>query len=346
MIQVIEEEKEWDKVIASFYHTDFYHTYCYHSITKLPGEHPILFYYKQNEITIAIPLLRRKIEGSDYYDLTSVYGYPGPLCEGVDHDFNNDHFRKAINTAFDGQKIISVFSRLNPFIPFQSEVLKNMGDTSSKGKIVNIDLTLTLDEQRQCYNKRLKTYLNKSRNSCSIRKASTQKDVQKFVDIYYENMDRVNASDQYYFDKDYFFNLLNCEEIGAEILLVVFNETQEIVAGAMYMKHKNIVQYHLSGVKTDYLFLNCTKLLIDEMRILSSNQNLEFFNLGGGLGNKKDSLFDFKSSFSKDFKAFKLWKYVVNSPIYNSLVSTELQKKPSLAHHSKNDYFPFYRCIQ
>ena len=38
-----------------------------------------------------------------------------------------------------------------------------------------------------------------------IKKASTKKEILNFIDIYYENMDRVQARSSYYFKPDYFF---------------------------------------------------------------------------------------------------------------------------------------------
>ncbi|MGB5355794.1 MAG: hypothetical protein WBN11_03790, partial [Eudoraea sp.] len=105
-----------------------------------------------------------------------------------------------------------------------------------------------------------------------------------------------------------------------------------------------IVQYHLAGAREDYLNKYPLKMLIDEMRIIATKEGFHFLNLGGGVGNKEDSLFHFKSGFSKDFKQFKLWKYIVNQTVYEELVS----KKEALACRkfwkNCNDFFPCYRC--
>ena len=130
---------------------------------------------------------------------------------------------------------------------------------------------------------------------------------------------------------------MNSNDFDAEILFAVIEETNEIISGAIMVKTNNIIQYHISGTRNEYLHLTPIRILIDEMRIKGTEQGYTFFNLGGGLGSEEDSLFNFKASFSKDFKNFKIWKYIVNSKVYDTLVSqyTDL--------NSNQDFFPLYR---
>ena len=82
------------------------------------------------------------------------------------------------------------------------------------------------------------------------------------------------------------------------------------VSGAMDMFSTNLANSILKNDANDAVLeitLGKTKLLIDEMRLIASKKGFNYFNLGGGLGGKyNDSLFNFKSSFSKDYKDFKL----------------------------------------
>ena len=205
--------------------------------------------------------------------------------------------------------------------------------------MVNIDISQNPEIQRQNFQKRLKTHINKSRRNCSIREVSTPEDLEKFISIYHENMGRVNAKKYYYFDDDYFKKMLKSKDFKSEILLAINNDTDEVIAGSIFIITNNIVQYHLSGTKNEFLDLMPTKLLIDEMRFKATELGLKFFNLGGGLGGlDDDSLFRFKSSFSKDFKDFKLWKLIVNEAVYSKLV-LELNVKED------SGYFPLYRHI-
>ena len=78
-------------------------------------------------------------------------------------------------------------------------------------------------------------------------------------------------------------------------------------------------------------------MLIDEMRILGTRNSSKYLNLGGGLGSSRDSLFRFKSSFSNNFKDFKVWNFIVDQKIYDHLVQTYSVQK------NHDDFFPKYR---
>ncbi|MEP3444069.1 MAG: hypothetical protein ABJN53_04670, partial [Flavobacteriaceae bacterium] len=80
------------------------------------------------------------------------------------------------------------------------------------------------------------------------------------------------------------------------------------------------------------------------IRTMASDEGFTYFNLGGGVGGNEDSLFRFKSSFSKDFKAFKLWKYIVDQDKYEELVKMKNEIKCNTINSECSGYFPCYRC--
>lgn len=335
MIQVIKEKKYWDDFISSFEESDLYHTFDYHDISKGDGI-PVLLKYCNGKACIGLPLLIRKIPNTSFYDATSVYGYAGPLYKNVSNGFKNDHFENELLKYFASNNIISVFSRLNPFLSLQHKVLKDIGHIEKKGPVVTIDLKKDIDLQRQEFGRRLKGQLNKVRRHCSVKKADNDKEFQDFIEIYHENMDRVNAKSMYYFDDDYFKVLAKSSGFNTETLLAVHNESGEVIGASLFFYKDSVIHYHLSGTKSEYLHLMPTKLLIDEMRIMATNLGLTQFNLGGGLAGANDTLLQFKSSFSKNMTDFYVWKLIVKPEVYEKMI--EKSKKPNGV-----DYFPLYR---
>lgn len=336
-LEIITTKPDWDSALETVSNYDFYHTFEYHQIGLGKHQKPTLFKYSEGDITIALPLIIQKIENTNYFDATSVYGYAGPISNSLSANFDNTNFTKALKKYFQNNNIIAAFSRLNPYIKYQKALLKNFGELSQQGSVVNIDITLDLDIQRQKYQNRLKTHINKSRRNCTIKKAESKEEIQEFINIYYENMQRVNASKFYFFDEDYFFKLYSSHNFKTEILIATDQETGKTIAGSMFVTTNTIVQYHLSGCKTEYLHMMPIKLLIDEMRLIATERKMKYYNLGGGLGsNIEDSLFRFKSSFSKDFRGFYLWKLIVNKEVYEDLVSTRNM-------NGDISYFPKYR---
>ncbi len=305
MIEVITTKEDWNLLINEVDEYDFYSTYDYHVISNVDNEKPILIKYTEGDVVIAIPLLIRKIPNTPYFDATSVYGYAGPISKNITDNFDNKFFKKELNNYFIDNRIVSVFSRLNPYLAHQNDILRTIGEVKIKGDIVMIE-------------------------------ANSKDDIKAFIELYYENMNRVDAKKSYFFSEDYFYKFTHIDNCKIDILLATLIETNEIISGAMFVKTKDIIQYHLSGTKTEYLDTSALKLLIDEMRIEGSQENYRVFNLGGGLSSNDDSLLRFKKSFSKTLKDFSVWQYIVNEKIYYELTeSVEIDDC---------EYFPGYRC--
>lgn len=344
MIEIIEDRDHWNKLIETCRVSDFYHTYDYHQIDKKKGEKAILIHYRDDKLGVLFPLILRKIEGTGHFDATSVTGYPGPLVATFRQDAALNAFREELNYYFNELKLVSVFSRLNPFIPFQEEMLEGMGETVSPGNVVNIALTSSPDEQLRQYHRRLRTYINKSRREYHIKVARSEDDIREFIRLYHENMRRVQAMPNYFFDDAYFFKLSESSSFKTELLLAIANDSGEVVAGAMFIKKKGIIQYHLSGARAEYLKLNPIKMLIDEMRQQGTAEGYTYFNLGGGVANREDSLFEFKRSFSHDIRPFKVWRYIADQEVYDTLVREKGHAFCALARKKCPEYFPCYRC--
>ncbi len=336
-IRIIDQKNEWQNLLDQVGYYDFYHTYDYHQLSKEGDEKPILIKYEEHGNIIGLPLLLRKIFDTNYYDVTSVYGYAGPVHNGINALFDNADFSNQLIAFFVENKVVSVFSRLNPFIQYQDSILEGLGDLVGLSKVVNIDLTNEIEVQRSFFSKTTKRYINKSRKLCTVRSGRSKEDISSFMQLYYENMDRVHAKKNYYFNEQYFNQFINSADFETDILFAIHNETNEIISAAMMVKTNDIIQYHISGTRNDYLYLTPIRLLIDQMRINGTSEKYKYFNLGGGLGSSEDSLFRFKSSFSKDFKDFKVWKYIVNPKVYRQLTE-ELSVSDD-----ESGFFPIYR---
>jgi len=338
MIEVIKDKKNWsDQLALGRDNYFFYHSYDYHYLSISDNESPILIKYTDGLTNLVLPLLIRSIENSDYKDATSVYGYAGVLALNIDEQFEKENFYKELNAFFKAEKIISVFSRLHPFLEREETILEGLGVITTLGKVVYIDLKDPIDIQRQNYSRRLKTYINKANKSCTVIEGNIDEHLDIFIHLYVENMKRVDADSYYFFSKDYFSQLMTSKDINSELSICINNETQEIIAGAIFIKTGKMVQYHLSGVSEANLDLNPIKLIIDKMRIKSTKEGFEYLNLGGGRGSLEDSLFRFKSSFSKNFKEFKIWKYIVDEDAYKML------EEKHRGADSDTDFFPAYR---
>ena len=155
--KLLRENKDWKSYVAKSHLYDFYHTYDYHNISCDPSaETPILVTYRKGNVVIALPLLLRSIANSTYFDFTSVYGYAGPLSKDVGVDFDNKNYIEQLQAYFKSKNIVSVFTRLHPYMEEQSKILSNFGNLTALGRVVNINVVLPVEESRRAYQKSLK----------------------------------------------------------------------------------------------------------------------------------------------------------------------------------------------
>ena len=335
MIEVIVKKENWDRHISNFGVSDFYHTYDYHYIAKGDGI-PQLLIYTAGQTCIGLPLLIRNISGTEFFDATSVYGYPGPLYKNLSSDFDVAQFSKELLEFFRERNIVTVFSRLNPFMKQQHVVLQGLGELEKKRVIVGIDLKKDVSQQRTEFRRRLKGQLNMARRHCSVKVADNDTEYQEFLNIYYETMERLNARPMYYFNDQYFKTLAKSDSFETQTLLAIHNDTGQTIGASMFIYKDSVVHYHLSGSKAEFKNLMPTKLLIDEMRIRATHMGLKYLNLGGGLSGDNDSLFQFKLSYSKNLLEFFVWKLIVKPDVYHYLVKRH-------GNVMDTDYFPMYR---
>jgi hypothetical protein len=332
------DDSRWNDITFNALQYDFYHTQSYHLLEK--EEDSVLFVYTFDDNFIAIPLVIRSIPGSDLKDCTSVYGYCGPVSNIKFNDLHPEaikQFNNGLNSFFVERKIISSFSRLHPLFPFQEKIFQDFGEVVPLNKTVAIDLNQPADNQRFNYRKSTRVHIRKALESgITVRRTSDSEDLNRFIDIYYENMQRVNANLHYFFSRDYFRNFLNTSDFMS--VLLVAEKDGEIIAGVIVTICNGIMQYHLSGTQNEMLKFSPMKLLFDHARIYANDVGCTHCHLGGGYGNENDSLFKFKTNFSKDLFEFKVWRKIVNPKAYNELVAIKFGDKIPTS-----DYFPLYR---
>lgn len=332
--EIIENNSStWTEIVKQASVHDFHHTAYFHKIdTNLPSK---LLLFSDKENFIALPVVIRPIENTDFFDITSVYGYAGPVyCFKENYDSNDliNFFRTNFNEFCKEYNIVSVFSRLHPLIE-QKDIIGELGEIIDLNKTISVDLTLSADEQRKEYRKSLKSELNQlRRKEIEVKEAVTKEEIDDFITIYYETMDRVEATENYYFSKEYFYEFMDNPDFDSKLLIAVKDE--KVIAGAIFTLTDKIMQYHLAGTTEEFIRETPMKLILDEARLLGNQTTAKSLHLGGGVGGSdEDSLFRFKSAFSKNFKQFSVWKFIVDQEIYD-----ELSKDKDVS-----GFFPLYR---
>jgi len=335
MIEITNNKKDWNNLLLKVESYDLYHTFEYHEVMKKTGEEPIIIIYKNNNTEIGFPFLKRKIN-DELSDLVSVHGYLGPVSINVDDSFDSESFSKEFLQLLSREKIVSAFSKLNPYLSQQSKTLANLGTIENVGELVYFDQQMELNEQILSYKKDTIRLIKKLKPISSFRFAENSEDIENFMAIYYSNLDRLNANSSFYHKKNYFEALLNSDMADAKIILAIHNETNEIMAGVLYFETKHISHIELACTNDEYYNKSPVRFLYDQIRILCHKEKMKYLDMGGGSGGREGSLMKFKSCFAQNYVDFNVWKLIAIPDVYDELQTVDQRNADS-------NFFPKYR---
>lgn len=345
----------WEKALQELDH-DIYHLPGYVHLESLrTGTIPEAILIEAGDKIFFIPYLLHNIYNSsrqgsrptDVFDAVSPYGYPGLLLS--DSARKSPKFIKAAMDKFTSilrsKNICSAFLRLHPILNEGLEEVFPDTVCQTTGETVSIDLRLSSE---QIWKNTKPGHRNKI-NRCKRREFQTRivdfkEYLDEFRDIYRETMDRVGASESYYFN-EFYFSYFATELADNTHLAIVESKEGEIGCAGLFTECNGIVQYHLGGTKNRYLKEAPSKLMFDYVRYWAKERGNSFVHLGGGLGGSKDdNLFRFKSGFSKQRHTFLTMRLVTEEKKYLAL--TDLQAKLLSISSDKlinSKFFPAYR---
>ena len=282
----------------------------------------------------------------EIYDIISPYGYPGILMSeaAIDNpefpDFALQQFRQTLQE----RGVCSAFLRLHPILSEKFAKVFQSDSLTENGKTVSMDLTL---DEGQIWAKTRRGHqstINKCiRLGLTVRTVSFAEYLDEFIDIYEETMNRVQAKDSYYFDRDYFEGLL---KLGDKVHLGIVESEDKIVCACLFFESCGIVQAHLGGTRTEFLKQSPFNLLLHEMRLWAKARGNQYLHIGGGVGGQKDNLYTFKSGFSKQRHEFFTLRSVVDSEGYNDLLQLRAKSlNKSVEELERSQFFPAYRAV-
>ena len=296
---------------------DIYYSKEYVSLYLKKDEEVFEFKYQEDKnifynISIKRPI---KIIGNimlkeEYYDLETAYGYGGFYANTDDEIFIEKAIKQYEQKCKD-ENIIAEFIRFHPFNNFPIKYDKFLDFNIYDRDVVAKDLT---GDILASYKSKIRNIIKRSSEKVIIRESE---DINTFIKLYNETMDKNNAEEFYFFDKEYYIDLLKNKSI--ELYEVRYKDT--IVAMGFFMFGKDIAHYHLSANSDISYKLNTNYALLDYAFNKAKEKGINNFMLGGGTtSSKEDSLFKFKRKFSKETKPFYISGKIYNHDVYDKYV--------------------------
>lgn len=316
---------------------DFYFDDYYGKLyEKAEGGQACIFTFQCEYGKVSHQFIKRSIpsdklptkDGAEYYDIVSPYGYGGPVIEevvGNSVETNEENTTKAdrenttnadretakvklveqFSIAFtkycEENNIVCEFVRFHPMVENAldfKEIYNPKWDRHTLGtNLKDYEDPVAAEFTKHC-RKRIRQALNKG---VTFKVTEHPTDLSGFRDIYFDTMDRNEASDFYYFDDEYF---KACVEHYSDNLLLVeaIFEGQTIAAG-MYFTYNKWIHIHLSGTRHEFLSMSPAYVLRYALALWGKEHGYEMIHHGGGRSNDpEDSLYLFKEQFATNTK--------------------------------------------
>ncbi len=349
--EIIKDKETWNKVIEGFISKDIYFIYNYFIPFKNngDGEH-ILYYFECEYGKVAYPFMLRdiadsrnlkgKIEENKYFDISSAYGYGGPLYESYEGNRNikklQKEFFKSFSNYCNKENIISQFDRFHPLIK-NHDFFEGYSEVLPIRKTVYMDVS---DEEKMWSNleSKCRNMIRKAKKKgVSVVLEDDMETLKDFKEIYNSTMDKNDASEYYYFNDDFFDDTVNY--LGKNVFIVNAYYEDMIIASSLIMRYDKYLHYHFSGALREYRKIPANNLLLYEVAKWGTENGYEIFHLGGGYESEKDSLYKFKKSFSKlEDNDFYIGNNIHKKEIYYYLTQIVNMEKPK-----ESSFFPEYR---
>lgn len=341
------DDSTWDQWLDRAPH-DFYHRAAYHAFAERMGEgRAQLLVYGTPQRFLAWPYLLTSIDGSEQTDVTSVYGYSGPIALGLkDADFRARAWN-AMRAVWSEQRLVAMFTRFHPVLgnhacceDLHGACSPHGGELLCLGRSVSIDLLLSRAERRASYPKILRQEIKAAERAGLLVEHDRQwAHFGTFADLYRATMRKNRAAKRYLFSQQYLAGLRAA--LGNEGHLVVAHKDGEVAAALLFTVHGHIAQAHLTGVNPLFNALSPLKCLLDGLADIAGGLGAGLLHLGAGRGGKEDSLYKFKSRFSSQQHDFVVGRWVLDAESYQALVSARgVQAEDSVG------FFPAYRAAQ
>jgi Acetyltransferase (GNAT) domain len=308
---------EWDELLVRLGYADAYlvRAYVEASCVLDPGE-PVLL---EDEGAVMACIVRA-IPGSDLSDVTTPYGYGGPVGEG---DFRQEYERWCA-----GRSIVSTFIRYHPLFENYRDAAHAVYASPTVGWPLEGDLLAGM------HGKHRNVVRKAQKSGVAVEAAVAPADLSAFAVLYERTMERQQAADYYRFPGEYWERLG-----GLGDGLVRFDAIAEgdIVASALCLRGDRWLHYHLGATDDPARDLGASNLLLYAAALWGQGQGLQEFHLGGGAGGQKDSLLTFKQRFSPEGRReFWVGKLMHDEDAYRRLSGD--------AEIDYDGFFPAYRA--
>ena len=305
-----------------------------------------LFVYREGECRIVYPFLLRKVPhpagmsgkfGKEYYDITSFYGYGGPIgtLEAGDTVWNN--FYHCFEEYCRNNDIITEFIRFHPLLG-NHRFLVGQVEVDRSSSVVFVDLRVSEENIWSGYERNNRKNIKKAyREGLKVILEEAPGHFRDFLEIYQHTLSRNGARPFYYFPPD-FYEAIHSDMAG-NYLYAHAVDGGKVISTELLLYNDTYIHSFLGGTLESYYELRPNNILKHEVIKWAKERGIHFFMIGGGY-QEGDGIFRYKRSFAKGgILDFYIGKKVHNPVAVRMVEEMLVTQTPRESEH----YFPSYR---
>ena len=340
------DHHSWNASLRKLPQNDIYFSVEYHNAYELNGDgQAMAFVVQQGEDLLFHPFLVRpinRVSGIELchtlYDIETVYGYSGPISTTTSSNFLCEAWRIFSKWCVDNS-IIAEFIRFHPLIGNHIYAGPDCDVTMDRETVV-VDLNCNEDQLWSGYSSVHRNMVRKAlKNGLICTDEAPDEGLNSLKIIYRQTMERVGATNYYYFSDGYFDNLAS--SLIEKIKVFTVRSGDEVIASGLFFVEGDFMHYHLAGSKEAFMSQAPNNLLLHTAALWGLSSGCSWLHLGGGRTNlDDDGLLHFKSSVSSSRSEFFTGKRIHDPSSYQDLCSKWVnQNQPE----TNPSYFLLYR---
>lgn len=293
-------------------------------------------YCIENVPSILMTFILRPVQNTHYFDVTSPYGYNGPVFKDALPSHEIENYWKEVDQWYRKNNVISEFIRFglnDNYINYSGTVVHTLNNV--RGNII--------DKESQWENFKPKVrnnYRKAAKNNLEFRMYHTNIDddiLDQFHYIYTSTMKRNEASNQYYYPRSYFSQYVANNPKRCAIAMV-FHEGKAI-STELVLLDKKIVYSFLGGTISEFFSLRPNDFLKIKVMDWAREHKYKSYVLGGGRKDG-DSLYSYKKSFFSNDEdiVYHTGRKVLEPNVYRKLA--KINEGTAIINEG---FFPAYR---
>lgn len=344
----LEQQVQWQDALSIFKkELDVYYRPEYGRVFQEEGMGVAhLFWYEDDTGLVIYPFFLRRINDlpyfqgrltESYYDITSPYGFAGPVASLSDCKTLSAGFLNSFSEYCNSRNVVTEFVRFHPLLGNHLYHWQDCLKVEKARSVVILNLKKSENEIWASYKYSNRKNISRAkREGLRVVIEENPDHFPGFFEIYTMTMDRCRAQSFYYFSEKFFKNIHELLK-GRFVYAHVFKE-EVMVSTELLLLSGSYIHSFLGGTRPEYFYCRPNNLLKHEMALWAKRKGRGYFVLGGGY-EENDGIFQYKLAFSpsgvKDF--------YIGKRVHNPKAMQMLEEIRGIQKEKGGGFFPEYR---